>query len=132
MEQIHQRKREQHELAEVLKTTAPPAIPAQQRRLIDDDEVDTDLAERAVPTAAPVTDGRLSEREQSILDFEKQWWRHAGAKEQAIRDRFELSGTRYYQILNSLLDKPAALEHDPVLVGRLRRLRGSRSRSRGR
>ena len=132
MEQIHQRKREQSELAEVLKTpTSPPAIPVQQRRLVDD-EADTDLAPRAVPTVVPVADDRLSEREQSILDFEKQWWRHAGSKEQAIRDRFELSGTRYYQILNSLLDKPAALEHDPVLVGRLRRLRGSRARARGR
>ncbi|WP_373320810.1 DUF3263 domain-containing protein [Rhizocola hellebori] len=128
---MHQRKRHQHELGETLKTTSPQAIPAQQRRLIDD-EVDTDLAAKAVPTAVPVAPDRLSEREQSILDFEKQWWRHAGSKEQAIRDRFELSGTRYYQILNGLLDKPAALEHDPVLVGRLRRLRGSRARARGR
>ena len=131
MEQIHQRKREQHELADRLKTTPPPAIPVQQRRPLDD-EIDTDLAVRAVPAAVPVAEDGLSEREQSILDFEKQWWRHAGSKEQAIRDRFELSGTRYYQILNGLLDKPAALEHDPVLVGRLRRLRGSRARARGR
>ena len=131
MEQIHQRKREQREPAELLKTAQPPAIPTQQRRLIDD-EVDTDVVSRAVPTAVPVADDGLSEREQGILDFEKQWWRHAGSKEQAIRDRFELSGTRYYQILNGLLDKPAALEHDPVLVGRLRRLRGSRARARGR
>ncbi|MBV1855376.1 DUF3263 domain-containing protein [Catellatospora sp. NEAU-YM18] len=72
----------------------------------------------------------MTERERLILDFEKQWWRHAGAKEQAIRDRFELSATRYYQVLNALLDNPAALEHDPVLVGRLRRLRGSRARTR--
>jgi hypothetical protein len=132
VEQIHQRKREQHELGEMLKTTPPPSIPSQQRRLLDD-EVDTDLDAKAVIAAVvPVADGGLSEREQSILDFEKQWWRHAGSKEQAIRDRFELSGTRYYQILNGLLDKPAALEHDPVLVGRLRRLRGSRARARGR
>jgi hypothetical protein len=133
MEQIHQRKREQRELGEMLKTTPtqPPAIPAQQRRLLDD-EADTDLAGKAVPTVVPVASDRLSEREQGILDFEKQWWRQAGSKEQAIRDRFELSGTRYYQILNGLLDKPAALEHDPVLVGRLRRLRGSRARARGR
>jgi hypothetical protein len=72
----------------------------------------------------------LSEREGEVLAFEKQWWRHAGAKEQAIRDRFGLSPTRYYQILNGLLDRPAALAADPVLVARLRRLRTSRSRAR--
>lgn len=71
-----------------------------------------------------------SELEQRILAFEGQWWRHAGAKEQAIRDTFGLSPTRYYQRLNRLLDEPAALAHDPVLVNRLRRLRVSRTRSR--
>jgi Protein of unknown function (DUF3263) len=73
----------------------------------------------------------LTDRERDVLDFEKQWWRHAGAKEQAIRDRFDLSPTRYYQVLNGLLDRPAALAYDPVLVKRLRRLRASRSRRRG-
>jgi Protein of unknown function (DUF3263) len=74
----------------------------------------------------------LTEREEQILAFESKWWRHAGAKEQAIRDTFGLSSTRYYQILNGLLDNPAALEHDPVLVGRLRRLRSTRARTRRR
>ncbi len=74
----------------------------------------------------------LGEREREILAFERQWWRHAGAKEQAIRDRFGLSATRYYQLLNALLDNPAALAADPVLVGRLRRLRASRTRDRRR
>ena len=73
----------------------------------------------------------LTERDRQILAFERQWWRHAGAKEQAIRDTFDLSSTRYYQILNGLLDNPAALAYDPVVVGRLRRLRSARSRSRG-
>lgn len=66
---------------------------------------------------------RLSELELAILDFERQWWKQAGAKESAIRERFELSATRYYQVLNRLLDSPAALESEPALVGRLRRLR---------
>ena len=79
------------------------------------------------PAAGP---GELPERDREILAFERRWWRHAGAKEQAIRDTFGLSATRYYQLLNRLLDEPAALAHDPVLVGRLRRLRASRSRSR--
>jgi hypothetical protein len=72
----------------------------------------------------------LDERSLEILAFERRWWRYAGAKEQAIRDTFGLSGTRYYQLLNRLLDEPAALAHDPVLVGRLRRLRARRNRSR--
>ena len=74
----------------------------------------------------------LTEREQQILAFEQKWWKHAGSKEQAIRDSFGLSSTRYYQLLNGLLDNPAALEHDPVLVGRLRRLRSTRARTRRR
>jgi hypothetical protein len=70
----------------------------------------------------------LDERALEILAFERKWWKHAGSKEQAIRDTFSLSATRYYQLLNGLLDDPRALEHDPVLVGRLRRLRASRAR----
>ena len=83
------------------------------------------------PTPEPVA-GELSERDRQILAFESKWWKHAGAKEQAVRDTFGLSSTRYYQLLNALLDNPAALEHDPVLVGRLRRLRSARARTRRR
>ncbi|MEV6842580.1 DUF3263 domain-containing protein [Actinoplanes sp. NPDC051411] len=82
--------------------------------------------------AEPVKSPALSDREQQILAFEARWWKHAGAKEQAIRDTFALSSTRYYQLLNGVLDNPAALEHDPVLVGRLRRLRSTRARTRRR
>jgi hypothetical protein len=84
------------------------------------------------PAQLPSQQPALTHREQQILAFERQWWRHAGAKEQAIRDTFQLSATRYYQVLNGLLDKPAALAADPVLVGRLRRLRSTRARSRRR
>ncbi|WP_249999566.1 DUF3263 domain-containing protein [Actinoplanes sp. M2I2] len=88
----------------------------------------------AEPDVAPAGAARpaLSEREQQILAFEARWWKHAGSKEQAIRDTFDLGSTRYYQLLNTLLDNPAALEHDPVLVGRLRRLRSTRARTRRR
>ena len=41
-----------------------------------------------------------------------------------------MSATRYYQVLNALIDHPSALEHDPMLVKRLRRLRASRQRAR--
>lgn len=72
----------------------------------------------------------LSVRDADILAFERQWWKFAGAKEQAIRDKFQMSATRYYQVLNALIDQPAALAHDPLLVKRLRRLRASRQRMR--
>jgi hypothetical protein len=68
----------------------------------------------------------LSDRDRAMLSFERQWWRAAGAKETAIRDRFALSPTRYYQVLNALVDRPAALAADPLLVGRLRRVRARR------
>ena len=72
----------------------------------------------------------LSERDVAILDFERSWWKHAGVKEQAIRERFDMSATRYYQLLNELLENPAALAHDPILVKRLKRLRTYRQRQR--
>ncbi|MBW3648030.1 MAG: DUF3263 domain-containing protein [Actinobacteria bacterium] len=72
----------------------------------------------------------LTEREVAILAFERQWWKYAGAKETAVRDLFDMSATRYYQVLNALLDKPEALVADPMLVKRLRRLRSTRQRSR--
>jgi hypothetical protein len=74
--------------------------------------------------------GELSPRDAEILAFERQWWKFAGAKEQAIRDKFAMSATRYYQVLNALIDQPEALAHDPLLVKRLRRLRASRQRQR--
>jgi len=73
---------------------------------------------------------RLSERDEQILDFERHWWKYAGAKEAAVREKFDMSATRYYQVLNALIDKPEALEADPLLVRRLRRLRAARQRQR--
>ncbi|MBF5001466.1 DUF3263 domain-containing protein [Nocardia sp. BSTN01] len=89
-------------------------------------------ASGAVVEAAPeggVVDG-LTRRELEILDFERKWWKYAGAKEEAIRDLFAMSATRYYQVLNAVVDKPEALAADPMLVKRLRRLRASRQKSR--
>ena len=77
---------------------------------------------------SPTTE--LSDRDREIIAFERQWWKYAGAKEQAIRELFDMSATRYYQVLNALIDHPAALEHDPMLIKRLRRLRASRQRAR--
>lgn len=74
--------------------------------------------------------GGLSDRERAILAFERQWWRYVGAKENAIRDQFGVSPTRYYQLLNQLLEKPEALRADPMLVKRLRKTRSTRARKR--
>lgn len=72
----------------------------------------------------------LTERERSILDFERGWWSEPGPKEDAIRARFGLSPTRYYRILNSLLESPDAEAYDPLVVRRLRRDRQERRRAR--
>ncbi|MGD6980863.1 MULTISPECIES: DUF3263 domain-containing protein [Citricoccus] len=78
----------------------------------------------------PGASSALSERDRDILDFEDQWWKYGGAKDQAIRDRFSISATTYYQVLNGLLDRQEALAHKPMLVKRLRRLRTTRHRAR--
>lgn len=80
-------------------------------------------------TGAPV-DTALTERDRDILLFERQWWRYAGAKEQAVREHFDMSATRYYQVLNALIDRRESLEFDPLLVKRLRRMRQARQRAR--
>ncbi len=78
----------------------------------------------------PADGGELTAREREILAFERQWWKYAGAKDQAVRELFDMSGTRYYQLLNALIDRPEALAHDPMLVKRLRRMRQTRQRAR--
>ncbi len=82
-------------------------------------------AQQQSSTAAP-----LSDRDREILAFERQWWTYQGAKEQMIKELFDMSSTRYYQVLNGLINNPAALAEDPMLVKRLRRMRQARQRSR--
>lgn len=84
----------------------------------------------ALPNDAAFPADLLSERDRQILAFERQWWKYAGAKEQAIRETFDMSATRYYQLLNILIDRPEALRHDPMLVKRLQRMRTQRQRQR--
>ena len=72
----------------------------------------------------------LSELELRILDFERQWWRYAGAKESSIKELFDLTPPKYYQLLNNLIDREEALLASPMLVKRLRRLREARTSSR--
>jgi hypothetical protein len=94
-----------------------------------------DARAAAGPAGTPGADGNdnavsLPAREREMLAFERQWWRFAGAKEAAIRERFGMSATRYYQVLNALVDRPEALAVDPLLVRRLRRMRAARQRQR--
>ena len=72
----------------------------------------------------------FDERDRAILDFEREWWQHPGAKEDAIRQTFGLSPARYYQVLGKLMDSEAALAYDPMLVKRLQRVRDDRRSSR--
>lgn len=89
--------------------------------------MDSSAVAHVAPSASATP---LSARDEQILAFERQWWKYAGAKEQAIRELFDMSATRYYQVLNALIDSPAALAHDPMLIKRLRRMRASRQRAR--
>ena len=80
----------------------------------------------------PINDSAagLSELEIKMLEFERTWWRHAGAKESSIKELCNLTPPAYYQLLNNLIDRPAALMAEPLLVKRLLRLREQRTASR--
>ncbi|HEX5994850.1 MAG TPA: DUF3263 domain-containing protein [Jiangellales bacterium] len=80
--------------------------------------------------AQPAGHAGLTEPQRALLDFERQWWRRGGAKDQAIRDTFGMTPTRYYQALNGVLELPAAMRYDAALVHRLLRLRTEATRGR--
>jgi hypothetical protein len=84
--------------------------------------------ENEVLTHAAVS--TLTDLELRILEFERNWWRYAGAKESAIKELFDLTPPAYYQALNNLIDRDDALLAQPMLVKRLRRLREARTTSR--
>ena len=72
----------------------------------------------------------LDDLDREILEFERDWVEHVGAKETAVRERFDLTTTRYHQLLNKIVDLPAAEAHAPRLVRRLRRRRAARQEQR--
>lgn len=76
------------------------------------------------------TDSQLTDLDREILEFERDWSTHAGVKDVVLRERFDLTPTRYHQLLNRLIDLPAAEDHAPRLVRRLRRLRAARQEQR--
>jgi hypothetical protein len=84
------------------------------------------MSEFSLPLNNPATAG-LSEFEVKMLEFERSWWRHAGVKESSIKELFNLTPPAYYQLLNNLIDREAAVLAEPILVKRLRRLRDSRT-----
>ena len=106
------------------------ALPRQSDGGSGADAVPGAAAGKAAAEAEESESTGLSERDRAVLTFEKQHFKYSGSKEQAIRDRFGMSATRYYQVLNALLDRPEALEFDPVVVNRLRRRRAGRQRAR--
>jgi hypothetical protein len=65
-----------------------------------------------------------------VLEFEGAWVARTGAKASAIRAEFDVAPARYYQLLSAILDSPAALRHDPLLVRRLQRMRDARAAAR--
>lgn len=101
---------------------AAPPVPAPEAPAPE-----TAAAEEVPEVAGGVS---LPARDREVLAFERQWWRYSGAKETAIRERFGLPATRYYQLLNGLIDRPEALAADPLVVRRLRRMRAARQRQR--
>ena len=72
----------------------------------------------------------LTDLEMAILEFERNWWRYAGAKEAAIKELFDMDAPKYYRLLNDLIDREDALAASPMLVKRLRRLREARTQAR--
>ena len=86
-------------------------------------EVDADVS----PDGQAAHSRELTSRETAMLAFERAWWRRGGVKEEAIREEFGISAARYYQLLGALIDSPAALFEDPMLVKRLQRLRDARA-----
>jgi len=74
----------------------------------------------------------LSDRERAILDVESRFWRHAGVKEDHVRERLGLTPLMYYQRVNALLGRPEAWEYAPAACARLDRLRSGRRAPTGR
>jgi hypothetical protein len=79
----------------------------------------------------PTSSDDLTATDLAMLAFEREWWRYAGDKSQAIAQQFDgMSSSRYYELLNSLIDRDAAFDYDSMLIKRLRRLRDQRVRAR--
>lgn len=67
---------------------------------------------------------------RAVLEFERDAPGLDATRERALRERFGVSPARYHQALDRALERPEALEYDPSLVLRLRRVREDRRRRR--
>ncbi len=109
-----------------IRNTLPSlAVPAPRRDRQGLENHVTDSNQLSSERAGPIA---LSDRERAVLDFESRHWSAdppitAGQKESAIRQELGISPSRYYQLLNGLLDTERALAHHPVMVNRLRAAR---------
>lgn len=68
----------------------------------------------------------LTIADRALLAFERRSWRRDGSKERAMREQLDLTPTAYYARLGQVIDTPAALAAEPVLVKRLQRMRAAR------
>ena len=66
--------------------------------------------------------------EMLLIEFERTWWADDQPKDAAIAEQFSLTTAEYYEQLHALIDSDEALEHDPLVVRRLRRMRDRRRR----
>lgn len=90
------------------------------------------LAYAAAHASADVSEvgERISSMDATrLLDFETAWPRHSSAKEETIRSELQLTPARYYQLLARAIDTREALEYDPMLTHRLRRIRDQRQQA---
>lgn len=73
----------------------------------------------------------LTDEERAVVDFERNWWVSPTqrTKQESIRTALGLSPTRYYAVLETLVERREALEYDPLLMRRLRRRRDQRRRA---
>jgi hypothetical protein len=84
----------------------------------------SDSNEPSTDTPAPLT-----ERDLAIIEFEGTWFTLDEDRHDAIRARFACSVEDYNLELNRVIDHPAALFADPLVVRRLRRQRERRRRA---
>ncbi|WP_426717015.1 DUF3263 domain-containing protein [Corynebacterium auriscanis] len=75
------------------------------------------------PAANQRFNDELTDDERAMLDFEKKWWRDRRVKNEVIRREFGISPTIYFRRLSTLIDRPEALDYDPILVRTLLRRR---------
>ena len=71
----------------------------------------------------------LSDRDKAILEFERKWWRHEGAKASTAFQIFEMTEARYHQALSRLVYTEAAVLYAPDVCRRQRaKLEGTNRR----